>query len=37
MVAPIRETKAMPFVEENAKFHEVIAAFLARYGLAEGG
>jgi pimeloyl-ACP methyl ester carboxylesterase len=37
MVAPIRETRAMPFVEENAKFHEVIAAFLARYGLAQEG
>jgi pimeloyl-ACP methyl ester carboxylesterase len=33
MVAPIRETKAMPFVEENAKFHEVVAAFLQRFGL----
>jgi len=33
MVAPIRETKAMPFIEENAKFHEVIAAFLERFGL----
>jgi pimeloyl-ACP methyl ester carboxylesterase len=35
MVAPIRETKAMPFVEENEKFHEVVAAFLARFGLAQ--
>jgi len=33
MVAPIRETKAMPYVEENAKFHEVVAAFLQRFGL----
>jgi len=37
MVAPIRETKAMPFVEENAKFHEVLAAFLARFGLVQEG
>ncbi len=33
MVAPIRETKAMPYVEENAKFHEVLATFLQRFGL----
>ncbi len=33
MVAPIRETRAMPYVEENAKFHEVVAAFLQRFGL----
>ncbi len=33
LVAPIRETKAMPYVEENAKFHEVVAAFLQRFGL----
>jgi pimeloyl-ACP methyl ester carboxylesterase len=35
MVAPIGETKAMPYVEENAKFHEVLAAFLRRFGLAQ--
>jgi len=35
MVAPIRETKAMPYVEENPKFHEVVAAFLQRFGLAQ--
>jgi pimeloyl-ACP methyl ester carboxylesterase len=34
MVAPIRETRGMPFVEENAKFHEVIVAFLERFGLS---
>jgi pimeloyl-ACP methyl ester carboxylesterase len=34
MVAPIREVKGMPYVEENAKFHEVVAAFLQRFGLA---
>lgn len=33
MVAPIRETRAMPYVEENAKFHEIVAAFLQRFGL----
>lgn len=33
MVAPIREVKGMPYVEENAKFHEVVAAFLRRFGL----
>ena len=33
IVAPIRETRAMPYVEENAKFHEVVAAFLRRFGL----
>jgi pimeloyl-ACP methyl ester carboxylesterase len=32
MVAPIREVRAMPYVEENAKFHEVLAAFLQRFG-----
>jgi pimeloyl-ACP methyl ester carboxylesterase len=37
MVAPIRETRAMPFVEENAKFHDVVAAFLARFGLSREG
>ncbi|MCK6460405.1 MAG: alpha/beta hydrolase [Planctomycetes bacterium] len=37
MVAPVRETRAMPFVEENAKFHEIVAAFLARFGLAQDG
>ena len=31
--APIREVKGMPYVEENVKFHEVVAAFLQRYGL----
>jgi pimeloyl-ACP methyl ester carboxylesterase len=34
IVAPIRETRAMPYVEENARFHEVVAAFLRRFGLA---
>jgi pimeloyl-ACP methyl ester carboxylesterase len=33
MVAPIREVKAMPYIEENAKFHEVVAVFLQRFGL----
>ncbi|HEX5137579.1 MAG TPA: alpha/beta fold hydrolase [Planctomycetota bacterium] len=37
MVAPIRETRAMPYVEENAKFHEVVAAFLERFGLVQEG
>ncbi|MFI5402623.1 MAG: alpha/beta fold hydrolase, partial [Planctomycetota bacterium] len=33
MVAPIQGTLAMPYAEENGKFHEVVAAFLRKYGL----
>jgi len=35
LVAPLKEARGMPFVEENEKFFEVIAHFLTRYGLSE--
>ena len=35
MVAPVLETRARPFVEENAKFHEIVEAFLRRSKLID--
>jgi pimeloyl-ACP methyl ester carboxylesterase len=34
LVAPIAEARALPYVEENGKFHEIVAAFLRRFALA---
>jgi len=33
LVAPLKEARALPFIEANARFHEVIAAFLDKFGL----
>ncbi|MHC4547288.1 MAG: alpha/beta fold hydrolase [Planctomycetota bacterium] len=35
IVAPIRGSRGLPFVEENPKFHAVLNAFLRRYALAD--
>jgi pimeloyl-ACP methyl ester carboxylesterase len=35
LVAPIAAARALPYVEESAKVHEVIAAFLKRFDLAD--
>lgn len=35
LVAPVSEARGMPFVEENPKFHAVVRAFLARFGLID--
>ncbi len=33
MVAPLSGARGLPFVEENAKFHEVVRTFLTKYEL----
>ncbi|MHC4953839.1 MAG: hypothetical protein ACYTGZ_08110 [Planctomycetota bacterium] len=33
MVTPISGARALPYVEENGKFHEIVDAFLAKYEL----
>jgi pimeloyl-ACP methyl ester carboxylesterase len=35
LVAPLGDAKAMPWIEENEKFHAVIADWLKRYELAD--
>jgi hypothetical protein len=35
MVAPVLETRARPFVERNAKFHEIVEVFLRRRNLLD--
>jgi len=35
LVAPIKEVRAMPYVEKNELFHAVIADWLRRYGLTD--
>jgi pimeloyl-ACP methyl ester carboxylesterase len=35
LVAPARHARAMPFVETNARFHEIVEVFLKRFDLAE--
>ncbi|MHC4819189.1 MAG: alpha/beta fold hydrolase, partial [Planctomycetota bacterium] len=35
IVAPVSQARGMPFVEENPKFHEVIHAFLVRFGFID--
>jgi hypothetical protein len=32
MVAPLSDSSAKPYIEDTAKFHETLAAFLARFG-----
>lgn len=35
MVAPVLQTRARPFVEQNAKFHEIVETFLKRRNLVD--
>jgi pimeloyl-ACP methyl ester carboxylesterase len=34
LVAPVRHARAMPYVETNASFHEIVDVFLKRFDLA---